>query len=77
MCIALQLQPYFMWTGTKDPESGNGSVGKAKAGTAHFLVELENRRAIKVCSSTSSLLFLTPLDTFYITSQINANYLCS
>lgn len=34
--------------GTKDPERGNGIVGKAKAGTAHFLVELENKRAIKV-----------------------------
>ncbi|XP_044490711.1 ureide permease 1-like isoform X2 [Mangifera indica] len=32
----------------EDPERGNGIVGKAKAGTAHFLVELENKRAIKV-----------------------------
>ncbi|KAJ4710745.1 Ureide permease [Melia azedarach] len=32
----------------KDPEIGNGTVEKAKAGTAGFLIELENRRAIKV-----------------------------
>ncbi|KAK3222866.1 hypothetical protein Dsin_009891 [Dipteronia sinensis] len=34
----------FTEKGTKDLENGNG----AKAGTAHFLVEIENRRAIKV-----------------------------
>lgn len=70
----MQLQPYFVWTGTEDPERGNGIVGKAKAGTAHFLVELENKRAIKVCSSTASYLFLTPLDTFYITSHISLSF---
>ncbi|XWS64182.1 hypothetical protein CRYUN_Cryun06bG0164600 [Craigia yunnanensis] len=32
----------------KDLENGNGTTEKAKAGTADFLVELENRRAIKV-----------------------------
>ncbi|XVE74340.1 hypothetical protein DITRI_Ditri12bG0009300 [Diplodiscus trichospermus] len=32
----------------KDMENGNGTTEKAKAGTADFLVELENRRAIKV-----------------------------
>ncbi|XP_031273719.1 ureide permease 1-like isoform X2 [Pistacia vera] len=45
-------------TGTKDPESASGSVGKAKAGTAHYLVELENRRAIKVFGK-STLIGLT------------------
>lgn len=34
--------------GTEDPESGIGTVEEAKAGTADFLIELENRRAIKV-----------------------------
>jgi hypothetical protein len=33
-------------------ENGNGSAEKAKAGTADFLVQLENRRAIKVGCST-------------------------
>ncbi|KAK9935030.1 hypothetical protein M0R45_022146 [Rubus argutus] len=33
---------------SKDMENGNGSAEKAKAGTADFLVQLENRRAIKV-----------------------------
>lgn len=32
----------------KDMENGNGTAEKTKAGTAAFLVELENRRAIKV-----------------------------
>ncbi|KAL6187784.1 hypothetical protein ACLB2K_039179 [Fragaria x ananassa] len=32
----------------KDMENGNVSAEKAKAGTANFLVQLENRRAIKV-----------------------------
>ncbi|KAH9708012.1 Ureide permease 1 [Citrus sinensis] len=34
--------------GIKDPEVGNDTVGKLKAGTAGFLVEIENRRSIKV-----------------------------
>lgn len=34
--------------GAEDPESGIGTVEEAKAGTADFLIELENRRAIKV-----------------------------
>lgn len=32
---------------SKDPESGSDSVQKAKAGTAAFLIELEQRRSIK------------------------------
>ncbi|KAH7569990.1 hypothetical protein JRO89_XS05G0029500 [Xanthoceras sorbifolium] len=42
----------------KDLESGNGRADKAKAGTAHFLVELENRRSIKVFGK-STLIGLT------------------
>ncbi|KAF5443429.1 hypothetical protein F2P56_035984 [Juglans regia] len=34
--------------GAKDLENGSCSAGKAKAGTAGFLIALENRRAIKV-----------------------------
>ncbi|KAK9901140.1 hypothetical protein M0R45_002268 [Rubus argutus] len=34
--------------GLKDLESGNGSAEKANFGTADFLVQLENQRAIKV-----------------------------
>ncbi|KAE8023144.1 hypothetical protein FH972_008883 [Carpinus fangiana] len=34
--------------GVTDLENGSGSVEKAKVGTAGFLIELENRRAIKV-----------------------------
>ncbi|XP_025015870.1 ureide permease 2 isoform X2 [Ricinus communis] len=34
--------------GSKDPETGNVPAGKAKAGTAAFLVELESKRSIKV-----------------------------
>ena len=33
-------------------ENGSSTPEKAKAGTADFLVELENRRSIKVCGST-------------------------
>lgn len=33
----------------KDLENESGSAEKAKAGTAGFLIELENKRAIKVC----------------------------
>ncbi|KAL4320170.1 hypothetical protein GQ457_18G024560 [Hibiscus cannabinus] len=33
---------------SKDQENGDGPVGKAKAGTATFLIELEKRRSIKV-----------------------------
>lgn len=32
----------------EDLENGNGTKEKAKFGTANFLIELENRRAIKV-----------------------------
>lgn len=32
---------------SKDIESGSGSAGKAKAGTAIFLIELEKKRSIK------------------------------
>ncbi|PIN11123.1 hypothetical protein CDL12_15941 [Handroanthus impetiginosus] len=32
----------------KDPEKGAAIIEKAKFGTAHFLIELENKRAIKV-----------------------------
>ncbi|KAK1551604.1 hypothetical protein Q3G72_001129 [Acer saccharum] len=38
----------FTEKGTKDLENGNDTATRAKAGTAHFLVEIENRRAIKV-----------------------------
>lgn len=34
--------------GMKDLENGISTLEKAKAGTAGFLIELENRRAIKV-----------------------------
>jgi hypothetical protein len=51
----LVILPYCLqyWTvkyivGATDLESGSGSVEKAKVGTAGFLIELENRRAIKV-----------------------------
>ncbi|CAL0308072.1 unnamed protein product [Lupinus luteus] len=33
---------------SKDVENGNGFTNKAKAGTAVFLIEIENRRSIKV-----------------------------
>ncbi|KAF2294976.1 hypothetical protein GH714_029851 [Hevea brasiliensis] len=38
----------FPNNGAKDLENGNAPPGKAKAGTAAFLIELENRRSIKV-----------------------------
>lgn len=53
MLIAWQFWFHLLRTGIKDPEVGNDTVGKLKAGTAGFLVEIENRRSIKVCSSTS------------------------
>lgn len=43
--------------GAKDLEKGSGSVEKAKAGTAGFLIELENRRSIKVGDYKSKLYF--------------------
>jgi hypothetical protein len=33
-------------------ENGSSTPEKAKAGTADFLIELENRRSIKVCGTT-------------------------
>ncbi|KAM7487501.1 hypothetical protein LguiB_024985 [Lonicera macranthoides] len=39
---------YSNTVGTKDLENGISTLEKAKAGTAGFLIELENRRAIKV-----------------------------
>lgn len=42
---------------TKDVENGNGTVSKAKAGTASFLIELEKRRSIKV---GSNFIFTSP-----------------
>jgi hypothetical protein len=39
--------------GATDLEDGSGSAEKAKVGTAGFLIELENRRAIKVGSFDS------------------------
>lgn len=35
----------------KDLENGIGKTEKAKVGTADFLLEIENRRSIKVCAS--------------------------
>ena len=41
-----------------DLEYGTGTVEKAKAGTADFLIELENQRAIKVkCYMINLLVF--------------------
>lgn len=37
-----------MTVSMKDLENGNGRTEKAKVGTADFLIELENKRAIKV-----------------------------
>jgi len=39
---------------SKDLESGGSSAEKLKAGTAVFLIENENRRAIKVCDHNLS-----------------------
>ncbi|KAF1869289.1 hypothetical protein Lal_00020966 [Lupinus albus] len=36
---------------SKDLENGSGFTNKAKAGTAVFLIELENRRSIKACAN--------------------------
>ncbi|KAJ7953911.1 Ureide permease [Quillaja saponaria] len=41
--------------GSKDLEKENGFVEKAKVGTAVFLIELENRRAIKVFGKSTSI----------------------
>ncbi|XP_039161777.1 ureide permease 1 isoform X4 [Eucalyptus grandis] len=42
-------------TGRKDMENGNGFTCKAKVGTADFLVEVENRRSIKVFGRSAVL----------------------
>ncbi|XP_038681457.1 ureide permease 2-like isoform X2 [Tripterygium wilfordii] len=46
--LAAGMTPASAFEGRKDLENGNATVEKAKFGTADFLVELENRRAIKV-----------------------------
>lgn len=51
LCIFFQC--WISIAAPKDPENGNDPVQKAKAGTAGFLVQLENRRSIKVVGSTS------------------------
>ncbi|CAI9096463.1 OLC1v1032620C1 [Oldenlandia corymbosa var. corymbosa] len=40
---------------SKDLENGNGSLEKASFGTAHFLIELENKRSIKVFGKSTFL----------------------
>lgn len=42
----------------QDLEDGNGERGKTKAGTADFLIELENTRSIKVYLQLHLLLLL-------------------
>ncbi|KAL3501508.1 hypothetical protein ACH5RR_035957 [Cinchona calisaya] len=44
-----------MMVGESDLENGIGTEGKAKFGTAHFLMELENKRAIKVFGKSAFL----------------------
>ncbi|KAI3942303.1 hypothetical protein MKW92_023709 [Papaver armeniacum] len=46
--ISESKNAYKYTDGNKDLEDGNVSVEKAEVGTADFLIELENRRAIKV-----------------------------
>lgn len=50
--------------GATDLEIGSGSSEKAKAGTAGFLIQLENRRAIKVGGFDS--LFIALIYTYDI-----------
>ncbi|CAL5338596.1 unnamed protein product [Camellia sinensis] len=40
---------------TKDPENGSSTAEKAKFGSAGFLIELENRRAIKVFGKSTMI----------------------
>lgn len=40
---------------TKDPENGSSTAEKAKFGSADFLIELENRRAIKVFGKSTMI----------------------
>lgn len=42
-----RLLCYIYIVDSKDLEDGSTSVHKAKAGTAAFLIELENKRSIK------------------------------
>ena len=42
----------------KDLENGNLQAEKAKTGTAEYLVELEQRRSIKVCVKVIILSFM-------------------
>ncbi|CAI9096461.1 OLC1v1032619C1 [Oldenlandia corymbosa var. corymbosa] len=41
--------------GNNDLENGNGTMGKAAFGTAHFLIELESKRSIKVFGKSTFL----------------------
>jgi hypothetical protein len=52
--LSLSIITYIV--DSKDLENGSDSAYKAKAGTAHFLIELEKRRSIKV-SDYASLKF--------------------
>lgn len=63
ICFCFQLWIYIV--GTKDLENGSE---KAKVGSAGFLIELENRRAIKVCVHfmTDNFFRVVLLSTFSI-----------
>jgi len=43
---------YIIAVKSKDLESGSSSADNVEAGTAVFLLELEERRAIKACNYT-------------------------
>jgi hypothetical protein len=48
LSLCLSLQNGTSGVRENDVENGSGSAEIAKAGTAGYLIELENRRAIKV-----------------------------
>ncbi|KAF7124926.1 hypothetical protein RHSIM_Rhsim12G0136300 [Rhododendron simsii] len=53
--ISVSKEPNSNIVGTKDLENGSRASEKAKAGTAAFLVELENRRSIKVFGKSTMI----------------------
>lgn len=52
---SVSKEPNSTIVGTKDLENGSRASEKAKAGTAGFLVELENRRSIKVFGKSTMI----------------------
>ncbi|CAL5396385.1 unnamed protein product [Camellia sinensis] len=53
--VLMSKETHLIIVETKDPENGSSTAEKAKFGSADFLIELENRRAIKVFGKSTMI----------------------